>query len=133
MYNSWTSTPLPAAFHHPKPANVRQLSISVYFVRAVLRNAVRHGLDPAKLLRQNRISPRLLEQQDARISVERYADLQVATMIALGDECLGYGAAPLPIGSWHMMCHAVINCETLGQALARYCRFFGLFHAEMGP
>ena len=32
-----------------------------------------------------------------------------------------------------MMCQAVINSGTLGQALARYCRFYGLFEFELYP
>jgi AraC-like DNA-binding protein len=106
---------------------MRDLSISVYFARAVLKNAVAQGLDPINLLRKNRISPRLMLEDNARISIERFADLQVSTMQAMGDEALGYGARPLPVGCWAMMCHAVIGCETLGQALARYCRFYKLF------
>jgi len=110
---------------------MRQLSISVQFVRAVLKYAVAKGLDPVQMLRENRISPRLLDEDDARISIERFAELQVSTMLAMGDEGLGYGPAPLPLGSWSMMCYAVINCDTLGKALARYCRFFGLFQHVM--
>lgn len=108
---------------------MRNLSISVYFARAVLRNAVAIGLDPMPLLRRNRIAPRLLREEDARISVERFADLQVGTMLAMGDESLGYATRRMPIGAWSMMCHAVIGCETLGQALHRYCRFYQLFEA----
>ncbi|MEP5762969.1 MAG: AraC family transcriptional regulator [Halieaceae bacterium] len=103
------------------------------FVRAVLKYAVTNGLDPVQLLRENRISPRLLVEDDARISIERFADLQVSTMLAMGDEGLGYGQQAMPIGSWSMMCYAVINCENLGKALARYCRFFGLFQHVMAP
>jgi len=112
---------------------VRELSISVYFARAVLRNAVAIGLDPMQLLRKNRISPRLLLEEDARISIERFADLQVSTMLAMNDEALGYTSRRLPIGTWSMMCHAVISCETLRQALNRYCRFFQLFEATPFP
>ena len=112
---------------------MRQLSISVYFLRAVLRNTVARGVDPLQLLRRNRISPRLLEEDDARISIERFADLQVGAMLAMGDEALGYGKHPLPIGSWSMMCHAVIGCDTLGQALNRYCRFYQLFEFDLHP
>lgn len=112
---------------------MRQLSISVVFVRAVLKYAVAQGLDPVVLLRQNRISPRLLDEDDARISIERFADLQVGTVLAMGDEALGYGEQPLPIGTWSMMCHAVIHCDTLGKALARYSRFFGLFQQTATP
>jgi AraC-like DNA-binding protein len=32
-----------------------------------------------------------------------------------------------------MMCHAVIGCETLGQALSRYCRFYQLFDIAAQP
>jgi AraC-like DNA-binding protein len=109
---------------------MRDLSISVYFARAVLKNTVARGLDPISLLRKHRISPRLMLENDARISIERFADLQVSTMQAMNDETLGYGARPMPVGCWSMMCHAVIGSETLGQALHRFCRFYQLF--EMG-
>lgn len=112
---------------------MRDLSISVYFARAVLKNTVAHGLDPISLLRKHRISPRLLLENNARISIERFADLQVGTMQAMDDETLGYGNRPLPVGCWSMMCHAVIGCETLGQALSRYCRFYQLFELGVHP
>ncbi len=112
---------------------MRQLSISVVFVRAVLKHAVAQGLDPVELLRRNRISPRLLDEDDARISIERFADLQVSVVMSMEDEALGYGSRPLPIGTWSMMCYAVIHCDTLGKALARYCRFFGLFQQVATP
>jgi AraC-like DNA-binding protein len=72
-------------------------------------------------------------EDNARISIERFADLQVNTMQAMGDESLGYGKRPLPVGCWSMMCYAVIGCETLGQALSRYCRFYQLFELGMHP
>ncbi len=106
---------------------MRDQSISVYFARAVLKHAVANGVDPISLLRRNRISPRLLLEDSARISIERFADLQVSAMLAMGDEALGYAGRRMPIGCWSMMCHAVIGSETLGQALSRYCRFYQLF------
>lgn len=112
---------------------MRDQSISVHFARAVLRNAVSQGLDPVSLLRRNRISPRLLLEENARISIERYADLQVSTMLAMEDEALGYASRRMPIGCWSMMCHAVIGSETLGQALSRFCRFYQLFEFGMHP
>ncbi len=112
---------------------LRDFSVSVYFAKAVLKNAVAQGLDPVSLLRKTRISPRLLLEDDARISAERFADLQVNTMLAMGDEALGYVSRRMPIGCWTMMCHAVIGCETLGQAMARYCRFYQLFEFGVNP
>ena len=112
---------------------MRNLSLSVHFARAVLKNTVDHGLDPIALLRKNRISPRLLLEDDARISVERFADLQVSTMLAMEDESLGYASRRAPIGGWSMMCYAVIGSATLGQALSRYCRFYQLFESGLYP
>jgi len=112
---------------------MRELSISVYFARAVLKHAVAQGLEPTKLLRESRISPRLLAEDNARISIERYADLQVATMLAMNDEALGYMTGRMPIGCWEMMCHAVMGAETLGQALSRHCRYYQLFGFDFHP
>ncbi len=112
---------------------MRNLSISVQFARAVLKHTVARGLDPVDLLRKNRISPRLLLEDDARISIERFADLQVSTMLAMQDEGLGYASRRMPIGSWSMMCHAVIGAATLGQALSRFSRFYQLFDFGMHP
>ena len=112
---------------------MRDLSISVYFARSVLKNAVTQGLDPISLLRKNRVSPRLMLEDNARISIERFADLQVATMQAMNDETLGYGTRPMPLGCWSMMCHAVIGCETLGEALSRSCRYYQLFELGVHP
>lgn len=112
---------------------LRDLSISVHFVRAVLKHTVAHGVDPAALLHDNRIPPRLLHEQSARISIERYADLKVGVMLAMQDEALGYANRRMPVGCWAMMCHAVIGSDTLGQALHRYCRFFQLFEFDIQP
>ena len=112
---------------------MRNLSVSVHFARAVLRHSVSAGLDPVALLRKNRISPRLLMEDDARISVERFADLQVSTMLAMQDETLGYAPRRMPVGGWSMMCHAVIGAASLGQAMSRFCRFFQLFESGLEP
>lgn len=112
---------------------MRDFSISVHFARAMLKNAVAQGLDPISLLRKNRISPRLLLEEDARISIERFADLQVSVMVAMNDEALGYASRRMPIGCWSMMCQAVIGSENLGQAFNRYCRFYQLFEFGTHP
>ena len=110
---------------------MRKLSISVHFARAVLKHTVARGVDPLPLLRNNGISPRLLQERHARISIERFADLQTATMRAMQDESLGYCRRAMPLGTWVMMCHAVVGSSTLGQAMHRHCRFYSLF--DFGP
>lgn len=96
----------------------------MHFVRAVLKHTLEMGIDPQALLHKQRIPPRLLREPLARISVTQFADLQHSVMRAMGDESLGYSPKAMPLGTWDMMCHAVINSHTLGQALQRYCRFY---------
>lgn len=108
-----------------RPADSK-ISVSMHFVQAVLRHAREHDVDPQPLLRRHRIPPRLLNETQARISVQQFADFQTGVMQAMGDEALGYSTRPMPLGTWDMMCHAVITCGSLGQALHRYCRFFEL-------
>lgn len=100
------------------------VSVSVHFVHAVLRHALEFGVDPQALLRSHCIPPRLLREEQARISVQQFADLTTAAMQAMNDESLGYARRRIPLGTWDLMCHAVITCSTLGHALHRYCRFF---------
>lgn len=110
---------------------LRKLSISVDFVHATLANTVAAGLDPNQLLIKNRISPRLLLEPDARISMERFADLQTHTMRAMKDESLGYHSRPLPLGTWAMMCHATIGASSLLEAIERLCQFYQLFDFDI--
>ena len=111
----------------PRKTTDGKISVSVHFVNAALAYALESGVDPQRLLRHHRIPPRLLREEQARISVQQFADLLTGAMQAMNDESLGYARRRMPLGTWDMMCHAVITCSTLGQALHRYCRFFQLF------
>ncbi|WP_439106364.1 AraC family transcriptional regulator [Congregibacter sp.] len=108
-----------------------KVSVSVHFARAILKHCLDAGIDTQSLLRRQRIPPRLLLEPQARISVQQLADLQTSAMQALGDESLGYADQSVPLGTWDMMCHAVITTQTLGQALHRYCRFFEIMGGGM--
>ncbi|WOJ96156.1 AraC family transcriptional regulator [Congregibacter brevis] len=108
-----------------------KVSVSVHFAKAILKHCLEAGIDTQALLRGQRIPPRLLHEPQARISVQQVADLQTSAMQALGDESLGYANRAVPLGTWDMMCHAVITAQTLGQALHRYCRFFELMGGGM--
>jgi len=69
---------------------VQEISISNYFVRAVLKNVERKGLNIQPLLHRARIAPRLLLEPNARVTMEQFASLQATTMREMNDEMLGY-------------------------------------------
>ena len=112
---------------------MQRASVPVYFAQQMLRNSIAQGLEPTELLRRSRISPRLLSEPGARISVPRMADLQTVVMLAMDDEGMGYEPRKRAIGTWSMMCHAVFGSHNLGQAISRYARFFGLFDFGLRP
>ncbi|WP_176590634.1 AraC family transcriptional regulator [Sphingobium sp. EM0848] len=109
---------------------MREISVPIRLVRAVLKHCGDYDLDQRQLLVQAGISPRLVEEESARVSIERFAQLQIVTILAMQDEGLGYLTRRLPIGTWSMMCHATRNGRTLREALNRYCRFFTML--DMG-
>lgn len=105
---------------------MRNASVHIHFVRVTLNNAQQHNLDIKALLSRSRISPQLIQLDDARVSARQFADLQTLTMLAMGDELLGHSPHPVRLGSWSAMCHWLIHTKTLGQTIKRFCRFYGL-------
>ncbi|MGW3291360.1 AraC family transcriptional regulator [Streptomyces sp. NPDC001002] len=103
-------------------------SVAIHHVRASLRGAERHGVDIAALLERAAIPPELLEVPLARVSPRQYARLTKAVWQALDDELQGLGPQPLKVGTFAMMCHAVMHCSPdLRIALHRGSTFYGLF------
>ncbi|WP_373087071.1 AraC family transcriptional regulator [Zhongshania sp.] len=113
--------------------SMRNISVANYFLHAVLHNAVTKGLDPNQLLMDAGISKELLKQQNARIPAVKLGKLQTIVTRAMKDEFLGYGPGRYTLGTWNNMCYSVINCATLGHALARYCRFYQMFEWGLQP
>jgi len=97
-------------------------------VRASLRGAERHGVDVAALLERAAIPPRLLEVPLARVSSQQFARLTKEVWQELDDELQGLGPQPLKVGTFAMMCHAVVHCcPDLRSALDRGSAFYRLF------
>ncbi|UVA81048.1 AraC family transcriptional regulator [Pandoraea commovens] len=101
-------------------------SISIHFVINALAHVERLGGDPTALLRAADIAPSLLAHPQGRVSADRYAHLWRLISLALDDEFFGQDSRRMKFGSFAMLCHSVVACHTLEQALQRACRFMGL-------
>jgi len=95
--------------------------VSTQFVEALLDGVRDKGLDPAPLLRSAGI-----ELGALRVSTQSYATLMKAVAQALDDEFFGRDSQRMKLGSFAMLCHAVMGCRTLRRALARAARFYNL-------
>ena len=101
-------------------------TIAICFVAAALQSVHGRGLNAEELLANVGLSSTLLQVPQARVSARHYGALWRAIAAALDDEFFGQDSRRMKVGSFAMLCHSVLSCKTLGQALERSLRFYGL-------
>lgn len=101
-------------------------TVSICFVVSALQTLRDRGLDADGLLQQVGLSPALLHSSQARISTKHYGALWRLIAQTLDDEFFGRDSRRMKTGSFAMLCHALLNCKTLGSALERSLRFYAL-------
>lgn len=103
---------------------MQEISISNYFLTAVVKHAPEKGVNVPNLLNRAKIPIKLLSERGSRVTAEQFATLQSMAMREMNDEMLGYSPSPLKIGTWSMQCHWLIQSKNLGHALRRFCYFY---------
>ncbi|GAA3915230.1 AraC family transcriptional regulator [Litoribacillus peritrichatus] len=98
------------------------------FVMAPLQGAIKQGVDIHKLLATAGISDDVLSEPNYRVSAAQYAVLLRSLWVTLDDEYMGLAPVKGAMGSFSMMCRAVIHCNNLEHVLRRASEFYGLFH-----
>lgn len=98
---------------------VERQMISPGFVDDALACLRQQGVDVEPLLR----AAGLPAEVDAPVTVQQYGRLWLAMAEALDDEFFGLAARPMRVGSFALLCHAVLHTGTLEQALRRSLRF----------
>ncbi|GAA4650164.1 AraC family transcriptional regulator [Kistimonas scapharcae] len=106
-------------------------SIAGDFVVAALTGIRDKGINPLLLMDKAGICRAVISDQSIRIDREAFTRLILLIRESLQDEFLGLSEKVCPVGSFAMMCHACITCKTLGQALERCIRFFGLISNDI--
>jgi AraC-like DNA-binding protein len=101
-------------------------TIAMCFVEQAIRPVQARGIDTIGILRAAGIAPQLLALPQARVSASSYSTLWRLVARALDDEFFGQDTHPMRVGSFAMLCHSVVSCQTLEHALRRASRFFGL-------
>jgi AraC-like DNA-binding protein len=101
-------------------------TIAICFVAAALQSVHGRNLNADELLANVGLSSSLLQVPQARVSAKHYGALWRAIAAALDDEFFGQDSRRMKVGSFAMLCHTVLSCKTLGQALDRSLRFYAL-------
>jgi AraC-like DNA-binding protein len=95
-------------------------------VVAALESVRARHLDAEALLETVGLSPSLLQVPQARVSAKHYGELWRLVAVTLDDEFFGQDSRRMKSGSFAMLVHSVLGCKTLGSALERSLRFYGL-------
>jgi len=100
-------------------------TVSMYFVRA----AVTRLAAPARrrALQAAGIPAAWLAEPQARVPAAAFSALWLAVARELDDEFFGLDRRAMKVGSFALVCQAVIGCATLERALKRTLRGFSLF------
>jgi AraC-like DNA-binding protein len=101
-------------------------TIAICFVTAALESVRALNLDADALLTRAGVNPGLLTVPQARVSARSYGALWRLIAATLDDEFFGQDSRRMKTGSFAMLCHSLLSCATLGQALDRSLRFYAL-------
>src|SRR4029077_11602236 len=101
-------------------------TIAICFVASALQSVRGRDLNADELLAKVGLSVSLLQVPQARVSAKHYGALWRAIATALDDEFFGQDSRRMKSGSFAMLCHSVLGCKTLSQALERSVRFYAL-------
>jgi AraC-like DNA-binding protein len=114
------------------PRTAEPGTVAISFVAAALKSVGERGMDADRLLVDVGLAPSLLQVPQARVSAKHYAALWRSIALALDDEFFGQDSRRMKVGSFAMLCHALLGCKTLAQALDRSLRFFALILDDIG-
>ncbi|HLW23873.1 MAG TPA: AraC family transcriptional regulator [Steroidobacteraceae bacterium] len=107
-------------------------TIAICFVAAALEGLRARSLDVDSALLEVGLAPSLLENPQARVSARHYGKLWRLVAERLDDEFFGRDSRRMKSGTFAMLCHSVLPCPTLRQALERSLRFYGLILDDIG-
>lgn len=107
------------------------VTVPIAFVQGMLCGARSRGLSWAPFLADAGIDPDLLAQGGARVTADQYVALFQSLTDRLGDELLGLLSQPLKRGSYALMVRSAAAEDTLGAAMRRAARTFGLLQNDV--
>ncbi|WP_227982578.1 AraC family transcriptional regulator [Nocardia spumae] len=105
------------------PATPTDFTLPIGRVHAIVDLAARRGWDTTALLAEAGIAPQLLAQGRARVTAGQAVHLVQQLWRATDDEILGLGRAPMPRGTFRLVCFALLGSRDVGAALHRFRLF----------
>jgi AraC-like DNA-binding protein len=107
------------------------VTISIAFVQGMLSGVRARGLSCDVFLADAGIDPALLEQVGSRVTADQYVALFQSLTDRLDDDLLGFLSRPLRRGSLALVVRSAAGEDTLGLAMRRAARTFGLLQTDI--
>jgi AraC-like DNA-binding protein len=107
-------------------AGPARATVAIAFVQGMLAGLAYAGRDTARLLERALIPSQMLADPEARVPIERYAELYNLVNRELDDEGFALFSQPIRIGTFEFLCRSVITAPTLAAAIERSARFLRL-------
>lgn len=110
---------------------MKTTTIASHYVRAAIAGALLKGYSANELLEQAGIGMELLSEPKARVYPDQFSKLLRVLVTELNDEFLGQDDKPSRRGTFETLCHLIIHSASLGDALTKGTRYYGLFDMAM--
>lgn len=108
-------------------------TVAVAHVKQIIRGAKKQGHDTYRILKAAGISPALLRSPKSRVTITQCAQLIRTLQHITNDELWGLTSHSLPLGSFAHICHTMVSCSTLEEALRAGLRVFRLLLPSFRP
>lgn len=107
-----------------RSAYLEKDTVSVHFVRAAIARLAPEAR--LRVLKAAQIRPQLLDSDHARVPAAAFAALWMAVAREIDDEFFGLDSRRMKLGSFALLCHAVLHGRDIGQAVRGMLRGFGV-------
>ncbi|EEB79688.1 transcriptional regulator, AraC family [marine gamma proteobacterium HTCC2148] len=105
-------------------------TIPAIYVKAIVTSLQLRGWDRETLLLKLGVSDEILDAEKARIARSSYLSFTGYLALKLQDESFGLLATPLKPGTFAMLCHSCINCDSLEHFLRRMIKHLALVNND---
>ncbi|MEU8898197.1 AraC family transcriptional regulator [Nocardia sp. NPDC048505] len=106
----------------PAAADV-EYTLPIQRVQGLIAVARNKGWDIAAALADAGVAPELLAQGGSRITLDQAVRIVQRLWRETGDELLGLGLQPVPLGTFRLVCFGLLGAPTVRAAAQRYTAF----------
>ena len=107
------------------------VTVAAPFVQQLLQGYRTQRDDVEQLLRECKITPQVLHNNQIRVPAENFAKISKAIRTRLNNESYGLSVKPIPTGAFRLMAIACLNSQTVGESFQVCVDFYNLLSIDV--